>query len=207
MLLQTNKIHSFTFSKYVTNKKNHNIQRNHKQIQSIFFALSPPSPPSPQSPSPTTTATTTTTTITTTTLLLKSNDVSDIDEIKGDDKMTLVTAEEITKFALQSGVVISLSTLGPGYRAVARSSHNTTQIIGYCNGFIRPTGKILHLDKMEVFKKALTRARDENPEFKDGGSVFGVGLLLGCLCLTHGTSIHYNDDVDVDVDVDDGNDK
>merc|ERR1711862_366764 len=83
-------------------------------------------------------------------------------------------------------VIISLTTLGPGYRAIARAKHNTTQILGYCSGFIRPGGKILHLDEMRVFKNALTIAREESPKFRGGGTVFGVGLLLGTLCFRHG---------------------
>ena len=97
------------------------------------------------------------------------------------------TSEEIIKYGENVGVKISLSTLGPGYRAVARAAHDEEQIIGYVEGFLRPGGKILHLDKMEVWKKAVDRARKENPEgYKNGGNVFGVGLLLGYLCLLHG---------------------
>jgi hypothetical protein len=99
----------------------------------------------------------------------------------------LWTAERLEEYASQQGVVLSLSTLGPGFRAVARAKHNATQIMGYVEGFVRPTGSILHLDKMEVFKKMLKLARAENPhEFKGGGTVLGVGLLLGYLCLLHG---------------------
>lgn len=97
------------------------------------------------------------------------------------------TSEEIIKYGEEVGVKISLSTLGPGYRAVARAAHDEEQIIGYVEGFLRPGGKILHLDKMEVWKKAVDRARKENPDgYKNGGNVFGVGLLLGYLCLLHG---------------------
>ena len=97
------------------------------------------------------------------------------------------TLEEIIKYGEDVGVKISLSTLGPGYRAVARAAHDEEQIIGYVEGFLRPGGTILHLDKMEVWKKAVDRARKENPEgYKNGGNVFGVGYLLGYLCLLHG---------------------
>lgn len=103
------------------------------------------------------------------------------------DTEEMATAQTIVDFAYDAGVILSLNSMGPGYRAVARARHNDTQIIGYVSGFLRPGGKILHLDKMEVFKQALTTAREENPDgFKGGGSVFGVGLLLGCLCLRHG---------------------
>jgi len=102
------------------------------------------------------------------------------------DSKKIISPEEIIEYANKEQVVISLSTLGPGFRAIARPKHNTTQVLGYCSGFIRPGGKILHLDEMRVFKKALTIARDENPEFVGGGTVFGVGLLLGALCFRHG---------------------
>eukprot|EP00978_Attheya_sp_CCMP212_P031458 scaffold119023_cov52-Attheya_sp.AAC.3 len=39
---------------------------------------------------------------------------------------------------------------------------------------------------MEVYKKSLDRARKENPSFSGGGTTFGVGLLLGYLCLLLG---------------------
>lgn len=97
------------------------------------------------------------------------------------------TEEKLEEYALKQGVVISLTKLGPAYRALARSKHNTTQIMGYVEGFIRPGNKLLHLDKMEVFRKIIKTARRENPdEFKGGGTVLGVGLLLGYLCLLHG---------------------
>lgn len=97
------------------------------------------------------------------------------------------TREHLTEFADKQGVILSLSTLGPGYRAIARAKHNETLILGYIEGFIRPTGNLLHLDKMEVFRKAVKRARKENPEeFKGGGTILGVGLLMGYLCMLHG---------------------
>ena len=100
---------------------------------------------------------------------------------------TVWTKDALEKFADQEGIVLSLSTLGPGYRAVARAKHNTTQILGYVEGFVRPGKTLLHLDKMEVFRPNVKRARSENPEvFRDGGTILGVGLLLGYLCLLHG---------------------
>ena len=137
-----------------------------------------------QSPSviATTTITTTTTSKSTSTRLNAANQP----QPQPQPPTKLATQKDIIDFGETTGVILSLSTLGPGYRAIARAKHNTTQIIGYCEGFIRPGGNILHLDKMEVFKKALVTAREENPDFKSGGTVFGVGLLLGCLCLCHG---------------------
>ena len=103
------------------------------------------------------------------------------------DSTTVWDRATLDTFASQQGVVLSLTTLGPGFRGIARSKHNETQILGYVEGFVRPSNTILHLDKMEVFRKMVTAARKENPdEFKGGGSVFGVGLLVGYLCLLHG---------------------
>lgn len=44
----------------------------------------------------------------------------------------------------------------------------------------------MHLDKMEVFKKGLELARSEYPDFRNGGTPFGIGLLIGCLCVRYG---------------------
>jgi len=97
------------------------------------------------------------------------------------------TQAQLEDFASSQGVVLSLTTLGPGYRAVARSKHNTTQILGYVEGFVRPGNVLLHVDKMEVFRRMVKRARLENPdEFRGGGTVLGVGLLIGYLCMLHG---------------------
>jgi hypothetical protein len=95
--------------------------------------------------------------------------------------------DQIKKHASSFGINLSFSTLGPGYRAVARSSHDESLILGYCEGFIRPSGNIIHVDKLEVWKKALDRAKKENPDgfIKNGGQEFGVSLLLGYLCLLH----------------------
>eukprot|EP00978_Attheya_sp_CCMP212_P031459 scaffold119023_cov52-Attheya_sp.AAC.4 len=49
-----------------------------------------------------------------------------------------LTSEQVKDYALRRGVIVSLSTMGPGFRAVARSSHNETLVIGYCEGFLRP---------------------------------------------------------------------
>jgi hypothetical protein len=100
--------------------------------------------------------------------------------------------EKLMDYASTEGVLLSLSTLGPGYRALARAKHNETQILGYCEGFLRPGGSVLHLDKMEVFKKMIQKASLENPgEFRGGGTLLGVGQLLGYLCLLHGKENGY----------------
>ena len=95
--------------------------------------------------------------------------------------------EQLEDYASQQGVVLSLTTLGPAYRAIARPKHNQTLILGYVEGFIRPTGNLLHVDKMEVFRKVVKQSRVENPQgFKGGGTSLGVGLLMGYLCMLHG---------------------
>lgn len=97
------------------------------------------------------------------------------------------TREQLEDFADREGVVLSLTSLGPGYRGLVRAKHNTSQILGYVEGFVRPTGNLLHIDKMEVFRKLVKQARSENPdEFRGGGNRLGVGLLIAYLCLLHG---------------------
>ncbi len=101
----------------------------------------------------------------------------------------LANEEQLKEFSESVGVTLSLTTLGPGYRVVARASHDKEQILGYCEGFVRPAGNILHVDKLEVWKKALDRAAKENPQgFKKGGQIFGVSLLLGYLTMLFGQS-------------------
>ena len=107
--------------------------------------------------------------------------------IDSNANVELLTEDQVQDYAKSVGVTINLTTLGPGYRAVARAIHDEEQIIGYCEGFVLPTGQILHVDKLEVWKKALDRAKSENPEgFKNGGQVFGVSLLLGYMSVLHG---------------------
>jgi hypothetical protein len=97
------------------------------------------------------------------------------------------TRDQLNDYASTEGIVLSISTLGPNYRVLARAKHNTTIILGYCEGFIRPGGLILHLDKMEIFRKTIQRSFRENPEeFRGGGTLLGVGQLIGYLCLLHG---------------------
>lgn len=97
--------------------------------------------------------------------------------------------EQLDAFADAEGVILSFSTLGPAFRSVVRSKYNTSQILGYVEGFSRPG--ILHLDKMEVFRPMVKQARRDNPNFRGGGSVFGVGLLVGFACLLHGKQQGY----------------
>ena len=97
------------------------------------------------------------------------------------------TVDELEEYADKTGVVISFTTLGPGYRAVARAKHDESLILGYVEGFVRPAGNILHLDKMEVFKPVVEKAKKQQPDLFDfGGVSFGVGLMMGYRCLLFG---------------------
>lgn len=100
------------------------------------------------------------------------------------------TEDQLLSYASSQGLEISLTTLGPGYRAVVRAKQNTSQILGYCEGFLRPGGAVLHLDKMEVFKKMLQRA-SEDKSFRGGGTIYGPSLILGYMCLLHGKTNGY----------------
>jgi hypothetical protein len=96
-----------------------------------------------------------------------------------------MTREQLEAYANSQGVVMGLSTMGPGFRAVARAAHNTSLILGYVEGFVRPSGKTVHFDTMQVFRPIVQRCRHENPAFTGGGTNLGVGLWLGYLCLLH----------------------
>lgn len=106
------------------------------------------------------------------------------DDAEGD--ATIADIEEITTFASQSGVELSFTTKGPGYRGIARAPSDPENTLGYIEGFIRPAGKILHADKMEMFSRALRNARAEEPAFRGGGTFLGPGLLVAFVCLLHG---------------------
>ncbi|KAL3816788.1 hypothetical protein ACHAXA_001526 [Cyclostephanos tholiformis] len=95
--------------------------------------------------------------------------------------------DEITDFACRNGIELKFTTRGPGYRCVAASKSDPENVLGYVEGFIRPTGRILHADKMEIFKSAINSARrSEEGEFDGGGSFLGPGLLIAYVCLLHG---------------------
>jgi hypothetical protein len=100
----------------------------------------------------------------------------------------LWTVDQLEDYSAQTGVVISFTTFGPGYRAVARAKHDETLVLGYVEGFVRPTGRILHMDKMEVYQPMLEKAKRQVPDaFDFGGISFGISLLMGYRCLLHGT--------------------
>mmetsp|Transcript_14114 Transcript_14114/g.20154 ORF Transcript_14114/g.20154 Transcript_14114/m.20154 type:complete len:249 (+) Transcript_14114:92-838(+) len=102
------------------------------------------------------------------------------------DRPTSLSNEDLEDYARSVGVTLTFSSLGPAYRVVARAKHDESLILGYCEGFIRPGREILHVDKLEVWKKALEMARKESPtDFKNGGQVFGISLLLGSRSLLY----------------------
>eukprot|EP00543_Licmophora_paradoxa_P000033 CAMPEP_0202449254 /NCGR_PEP_ID=MMETSP1360-20130828/8000_1 /ASSEMBLY_ACC=CAM_ASM_000848 /TAXON_ID=515479 /ORGANISM="Licmophora paradoxa, Strain CCMP2313" /LENGTH=125 /DNA_ID=CAMNT_0049067119 /DNA_START=401 /DNA_END=775 /DNA_ORIENTATION=+ len=50
---------------------------------------------------------------------------------------------------------------------------------------------------MEIFQKMVNRMKDENPlKFTGAGSLLGIGLLMGYLCLLHGKKETNNDNND-----------
>lgn len=101
------------------------------------------------------------------------------------------TLQELEDYADSEsiGVVISLTTLGPAYRAVARAKHDESIVLGYVEGFLRPTQpELLHLDKMEIFQPVLAKVRKARPgTLNFGGVNIGLGLLMGYRCLLHAT--------------------
>lgn len=112
-------------------------------------------------------------------LLMRSADV------EADTKIANV--EEITTFASKNGVELKFTTNpARGYRGVAVAKNDPEIVLGYIEGFIRPGGKILHADKMEIFKSALNSARREEDAFTGGGTFLGPGLLIAFVCLLHG---------------------
>lgn len=119
------------------------------------------------------------------------------------------TADKLIQFARQKGVTVSITTLGPGFRVVGRATpsvasastmevktataqdnreqdnEDSSILLGYVEGFTR--GSILHLDKMQVFASKVKLADQTCPDFdRMGGTIFGVGMLLGYLALLHG---------------------
>ena len=96
------------------------------------------------------------------------------------------TLEELEDYAREEGVILTWSTLGPGFRSVARSSHNESKVLGYAEGFVRPVGNILHFDKMVMFQPMVDTCKKENPDFRGGGTILGVGLLFAYQCVLFG---------------------
>ena len=118
---------------------------------------------------------------------LRSHSDSDTIEPTPANRNLPWTYDDVMTFADQSGVILSLSTLGPGYRVVARAKHDESMILGYVEGFLRPSGTILHLDKMQVFQPMVEKAKRQQPNILDfGGVSFALGLVMGYRCLLFG---------------------
>jgi len=94
----------------------------------------------------------------------------------------MFTLEDVQNYASQVYKTnLTLSTLGPGYRVVARSLDNPSVIYGYCSGFVRPAGDILHIDALQVFNNTQTF------QGKQGLSSAGkFGWMIGCAAVRHG---------------------
>lgn len=60
------------------------------------------------------------------------------DDTAGGGGKSIGTESQLKEYANNLGIIVSLTTLGPGYRSVARAAHDEEQILGYCEGFIRP---------------------------------------------------------------------
>mmetsp|Transcript_8096 Transcript_8096/g.14895 ORF Transcript_8096/g.14895 Transcript_8096/m.14895 type:complete len:254 (-) Transcript_8096:1337-2098(-) len=115
-----------------------------------------------------------------------SSSLSSTASSNSEDTTKIASIEEITSFASSNGVELKFTTSGPGYRGVAVEKNDPENILGYIEGFIRPAGKILHADKMEIFKPALNSARREETGFSGGGTFLGPGLLIAFVCFLHG---------------------
>ena len=94
--------------------------------------------------------------------------------------------DDLQSYAQHQGVRISVSTLGPGFRAVARAAHNTSLVLGYIEGFGR--GRILHLDSMHVYGTSIQQAKAETTTniISGGSSFLGIGLWLAYASVWHG---------------------
>jgi len=100
------------------------------------------------------------------------------------DLSKIADSEEITAFASSNGVDLQSTTnLFRDYRGVALAKNDPENILGYIEGVVRPVGKILHADKMEIFKGASNSARSESDGFSCGGTFLGPGLLIAYVCL------------------------
>jgi hypothetical protein len=132
----------------------------------------------------------------------------------------IVTFEDLQDHALREyNTNLTLTTLGPGYRVVARSlrvdstsldnNNNNSgysssskeeedqgNIYGYCTGFVRPAGDILHIDALKVLdeniKKGSTRPGTStgNNNGNNVGSLGSAnkGQLIGLAAILYGYS-------------------
>lgn len=105
------------------------------------------------------------------------------------------TVSDVAAAARANGLRVTLTTMGPQWRVVARSiaaeddddddADPKGDVVGWADGFLRP-GNVLHYDTMQVVRRDGFSAAGSFGGGGMGGSVFGVGLLLGTLALRHG---------------------
>ena len=97
------------------------------------------------------------------------------------------TPEQVIEYAQQHGISLSVSSFGPAFRSTARSVQDSNLILGYCEGFLRPTGSIVQIEKLIVWKDALNKAKQMDPSSfqAHAGNTFGISLLVGHLALLH----------------------
>lgn len=93
----------------------------------------------------------------------------------------LLTREEIEACAADFNIELRLSTLGPFYRVVARlkGEAETTEPMGYTEGFVAPPFGLVHLDTMQVRRRYWKQLqRDGTRRFR-----FGVSFIGWCSCI------------------------
>lgn len=99
-----------------------------------------------------------------------------------DQPPPLLTRAEIEACAADFGIELSLTTLGPFYRVVARlaGDSSNTEAMGYTEGFVAPLFGLVHLDTMQVrrrYWKQLQRDGKRQFRFGVGGWIMVVALF------------------------------
>ena len=85
----------------------------------------------------------------------------------------LLTRAEIEACAADFGIELSLTTLGPFYRVVARLAGDSSNAepMGYTEGFVAPLFGLVHLDTMQVRRRYWKQLqRDGKRQFRFGVS-------------------------------------
>lgn len=95
----------------------------------------------------------------------------------------LLTRAEIEACAADFGIELSLTTLGPFYRVVARlageESSQNTEPMGYTEGFVAPLFGLVHLDTMQVRRRYWKQLQKEGKrQFRFGVRTRGVWQCL-----------------------------
>jgi len=97
------------------------------------------------------------------------------------------TQEQVIEYAKHHGISLSVSSFGLAFRSTARATKNADLILGYCEGFFRPTGSIVQIEKLIVWKDGLLKAKQLDPSSfqAHAGNTFGISLLVGYMALLH----------------------